>query len=145
MVMLSLLLAMTLAHPLHTTLTELTEDRAHGVVRATVRVFADDFGTVLARRGVTGDAAATNYVSSSFTFVDAAGRKLPATSCGIRRTGDLYWVCIEAPSAAGLAGLKVRAAVLCDLYDDQVNVVQGVVAGSRRSLLFVKGDAAKGL
>jgi len=33
--------------------------------------------------------------------------------------------------------------MLSELFDDQVNVVQGTIAGVRRSLLFTKGDAAK--
>jgi hypothetical protein len=35
--------------------------------------------------------------------------------------------------------------MLCELYEDQVNVVQGVVGGTRRSLLFVRGDRFKAL
>lgn len=136
------------AHPLHTTITELTEDRAKGTVRAVVRVFADDFGTVVARRSRGApltDANAFAYVSSTFSFIDRTGRTLSVQSCGIRRTADLVWVCVEARSPAGLAPLSVRNAVMCDLFDDQVNVVQGTVSGARRSLLFTRGDRAKRL
>ena len=38
-----------LAHPLHSTITEIAEDRAHGTVRATIRVFVDDFATAVER------------------------------------------------------------------------------------------------
>lgn len=136
------------AHPLHTTITELTEDRARGTVRAVIRVFADDFGTVVSRhaRGKPpSDAAAFAYTMASFSFTDGGGRPLAARPCGIRRTTDLVWLCLEAAAPAGLASLGVRNAVLCDLYDDQVNVVQGVVNGSRRSILFTRGDRAKTL
>jgi hypothetical protein len=131
------------AHPLHSTITELTEDRAHGIVRATIRVFADDFGTAAARRRKDGDALA--YVAATFAFTDRAGRALPLRTCGTRRTGDLLWICVEANSTEGLAALAVRNGMLSDLFDDQVNVVQGTVAGARRSLLFTKGDRAKPL
>ena len=145
--------AIAYAHPLHSTITELTEDRAHGTVRGTIRVFADDFGTAVAhsRRGqplsagAQWDAAALAYVASVFAFTDASGRTVTVHSCGTRRTADLLWICVEAPSATGLASLKVRNAILCDLFDDQVNVVQGTMAGSRRSVLFTKGDRAKPL
>lgn len=141
------------AHPLHSTITELTEDRARGMVRGTIRVFADDFGTVVAHSvrgrplaaGARWDAAALAYVASVFGFTDASGRPLAVHSCGTRRTIDLLWICVEAPSATGLASLKVRNAILCDLFDDQVNVVQATLAGSRRSVLFTKGDRAKPL
>ena len=141
------------AHPLHTTLTELTEDRARGTVRATIRVFADDFGTAVARHargrtlapGVAWDAAAFAYVASAFTVGHRSGPALALRACGIRRTGEVLWVCVETASAAGLALITVRNAVLTDLFDDQVNVVQATVAGTRRSVLFTRGDRAKTL
>jgi hypothetical protein len=140
------------AHPLHSTITELVEDRAHGVVRATVRVFVDDFGTAVTRasRGRTSastgpawDAAALAYATQAFGLRDVRGRALPLHSCGTRRTGDLLWLCLEAATDQPLATLQVRSAMLCDLFDDQVNVVQGTVNGERRSLLFVRGDSYK--
>ena len=141
------------AHPLHSTITEVTEDRARGVVRATIRVFADDFGTAVSRSvhgrtlpaGPQWDGAALAYVASVFGFTDRAGRALQMQSCGTRRSSDLLWICVEASSAGGLAPLKVRNAMLCDLFDDQVNVIQGAIAGARRSVLFTKGDRAKAL
>ena len=142
------------AHPLHSTITELTDDRSHGMVRATIRVFADDFGTAVmhashnrgvATPGPAWDAAALAYVASAFGFTDRSGRALQVRSCGTKRTADLLWICVEANSAEGLASLKVRNSVLCDLFDDQVNVVQGVVGGARRSVLFTRGDKAKAL
>jgi len=37
------------AHPLHSTITELTTDVGRGTVRATMRVFADDLEAAVAR------------------------------------------------------------------------------------------------
>lgn len=141
------------AHPLHTTLTEVTEDRAHGTVRGVIRVFADDFGTALARslggRGVpTGaawDAAATTYATSRFGFVDRGGRAVALHSCGVTRQSGLLWICIEGTTAETLANLRVRNGVLCDLFEDQINVIQGVVSGARHSVLFTRGDGPKPL
>jgi hypothetical protein len=140
------------AHPLHTTMTELAEDRARGTVRATIRVFADDFGTAVARSagrkaipsGAAWDAVAVGYAARAFGMMDGTGRPLALASCGIRRTADLVWVCLEARPAQPLATLQVRNGVLCELFDDQVNLVQGALAGGpRRSVLFVKGDGWK--
>lgn len=142
------------AHPLHSTMSELTEDRAHGVVRAMIRVFADDFGTAAERAtrtrlpaslGASWDVAALNYVSTTFGFSDRSGRALPLRSCGTKRTADLLWICVEANSTDGLGALKVRNVMLSDLFDDQVNVVQASVGGARRSLLFTRGDRPKAI
>ena len=133
------------AHPLHTTLTELTEDRSRGVARAVVRVFAEDFASASSRaaRGAAADVAAMAYLRSTLAFEDRTGRSLPLTSCGTRRTGDLLWVCVEVAAPGGLSSLRIRNAVLTDLFADQVNVVQGTVNGARRSLLFTRGDRSK--
>ena len=142
------------AHPLHSTITEIVEDRARGTVRATIRVFADDFGVAVRRAargrvtpsaGAAWDSAVLAYANLAFGLLEANGKPLALRSCGIRRTGDLIWLCLEAPTSQPLASLRVRDAVLCDLFDDQVNVVQGTIAGQRRSLLFVRGDRAKPL
>jgi hypothetical protein len=140
------------AHPLHSTITELTEDRARGVVRAMVRVFADDFGTAVSRSaggrvspasGTAWDSATLAYATAVFGIQDAQGRSIALRSCGIRRVGELVWLCLEGSTAQPLATLRVRNAVLCDLFEDQVNVVQGIAGGERRSLLFVRGDRFK--
>jgi hypothetical protein len=140
------------AHPLHSTITELVEDRARGVVRATIRVFADDFGTAVARSargrvspasGPAWDAAVHAYATTAFGVQDAQGHAIPLRSCGMKRTGDLLWLCLEAPTNQPLSALRVRNVVLCDLFEDQVNVVQAAIASERRSLLFVRGDSYK--
>ena len=120
-------------------MTELTEDRAAGIVRATIRVFADDFGKA---KGRTSE---LSYVASRFSFTDRSRRPLVLRSCGTRSTGELLWICVEATSAEGLAALHVHNGILSNLFDDQVNVVQGTVGGVRRSLLFTKGDSPKPL
>lgn len=141
------------AHPLHSTITEMVEDRSHQTVRATIRVFLDDFTTVVQRASHSGvtiasgtawDGALLAYSTRAFALVDKAGRPLPLRSCGVKRTADLLWICVEA-SSTDLSALAVRNAFLCDLFDDQVNVVQATVGGSRKSLLFTKGDRAKSI
>ena len=131
------------AHPLHTTLTQLAYRDADRSVEVTVRVFADDFRAVLAR-DVT-DSAAAAYLRSTLTLTDRAGRPLAVVWCGMKRTGDLLWLCLRAPAPRGLSGLRVRVAVLFDRYDDQINIVQAIFEGRRVVLLFTRGDASKPL
>ena len=130
-------------HPLHTTLTQLAYREADGMVEATVRVFADDFRAAL--KGDVTDSAAVIYLRSTFALADPAGRPLVTTWCGIRRTADLLWLCLRAPAAHGLSGLRVRVALLFDRYADQINIVQATYGGRRAALLFTSGDAPKPL
>jgi hypothetical protein len=140
------------AHPMHSTMTEIAFDPARGTVRATIRVFADDLraalsavsrGRPLPPDGPVWDAAVAAYAISTFGLQDARGRTLTLRSCAVRRTADLLWLCVEADVARDAGALQVRNAMLCDVYADQVNVVQGMVGGTRSTLLFVRGDRFK--
>jgi hypothetical protein len=55
------------------------------------------------------------------------------------------WLCLEAGVPPDAGTLSVRNTMLCELYEDQVNVVQGSVGGARRSVLSVRGDHFKAL
>jgi len=131
------------AHPLHTTLTQLAYRDADRTVEVTVRVFADDFRAVLAP-DVT-DSAAAAYLRSTLTLTDRAGWPLAVVWCGMKRTGDLLWLCLRAPAPQGLSGLRVRVTLLFDRYEDQINIVQAILEGRRVALLFTRGDASKPL
>ncbi|MEP6494098.1 MAG: DUF6702 family protein [bacterium] len=142
------------AHPLHTTLTEVTVDQSRHTVRAVVRVFIDDLSTGVVRqhRGAaanpTGDALdtqATAYVQAAFAVVDAGGKPAELHTCGVRKNSELLWVCVEATVAGDLRAVAVRNTVLCDVFTDQVNIVQVGDGKGSRSVLFTRGDRAKRL
>ena len=141
------------AHPLHTTLTEITADAASHTVRIVVRVFADDFGTALTRHAHVAvtpvasawDTAAATYVAASVTIADRANRPVALRSCGTRRSGDLLWICVEGTTAESPRELRGRNSMLCELFDDQVNIVQLVAGTEKHSALFTRGDGLKRL
>lgn len=136
-------------HPLHTTLTEMTVDQTKHTLRAVVRVFADDIGLALANRAgrkgptvVVSDADAAAYVLSELTVGDQSLRPVALHPCGVKRSGDLLWVCLETgPMDPRTA--RVRNNVLCELFSDQVNIVQVSGGGASRSILFTRGDGPK--
>jgi hypothetical protein len=151
-------LAMTAWHPLHTTITTIVYDQSAHRVTATVRVFEDDLGrAILLHSGApvqapTSDSASFGYIRATLTFAAPDGRPIPVEWCGSQTTGDLRWLCVQAvvPTAggdkqSGLGGLRVRDAVLTEIYDDQVNVVMADYDGRHESLLFTKGDRGKAL
>jgi hypothetical protein len=124
-----------LAHPIHTTLTDITYD--HGQVTAMVRAFASDVGQALARQKT--DTA--GYVRSAITLTDKTGRALPLAWCGSRREADVVWLCIRAPAPQGPSGMMLSDRMLFEIFDDQVNIV--MTDGT--SLLFTKGDPPRRL
>ena len=138
------------AHPLHTTMTEITLDPTGQSLHIVVRTFADDYTKAAgAAAGRAGPAAVNGpeswaYLQRAFAVFDG-GRPVPLRSCGVKQTGNLLWICVDASVSGSLSAMKVRSAILCELYDDQVNIVRSLVRGAARSILFVKGDAPKGV
>jgi hypothetical protein len=140
-------------HPLHTTITTITYDAVSHQATVTVRVFANDLDTAIARRthgrslvsSRASDAGTFAYLASVFTAVGPDGRALSVQWCGSRLTGDLLWACLRLTTPGGLSGVRIRNQALIELFDDQVNVVMAEYDGRRESLLFTKGDAAKPL
>lgn len=140
------------AHPLHTTLAELSYDPAARVLNVSLRVFADDFTAAVARR--TGartvgtmppEAAMFRYVSERFAVVTPGAGPVALRWCGVRRAGDVLLLCLRAMGVRPLAGAHVRSALLTEVFSDQVNLVQASYGGRRRMLLFTPRDGAKPL
>ena len=139
------------AHPLHTTMTELSVRPADRTAVAMIRVFADDFGTAVARHtGVRPAAdhsvppqAAFTYVNQKFLVIGRDGRRLPLTWCGERRAGEVLFVCVRAPAPNGLKGMQVASTLMFELFSDQVNIVQVVERRRKQSLLFTRGARPK--
>ena len=136
------------AHPLHTTLTEISLDASRHTVRATVRLFADDLAAALSRHPSLGGASmndrAAAYVGATLSLSND-GQALPLRSCGVRRSGDLLWVCLEATVPEDAVRLTARDPLLLEVFSDQVNIVQIGDGPNRRSVLFLKGDRDKPL
>jgi hypothetical protein len=135
-------------HPLHTTMAEVTIDRARGTLRVVVRVFADDFGTALDAAGENGswDERAGAYLRRAISVASDARRPLAMRNCGARRQGDLLWLCAETTlPATPAARLTLRDRMLCESFADQVNVVRVIDGAKTRSMLFTRGDSEKRL
>lgn len=138
MVMLPLAQRTVSAHPLHTTMAEITAGAAPGALHIVIRVFADDFQRASAASG--GDAMA--YLRRTFVL-RSGGQVLALRPCGTRRSGELLWICVDASTPRAGAPVELLDSLLCELYDDQVNLVRALLGGSPRSLLFTRGDRAK--
>lgn len=138
---------------MHTTITTIVYDAVSRQATVTVRVFANDLNTAIARRAhgrmlasvPASDSSSYAYLASAFTAVGPDGRALPVRWCGSRLTGDLLWACLRLTTPGGLSGVRIRNQALIELFDDQVNVVMAEYGGRRESLLFTRGDAAKSL
>jgi hypothetical protein len=142
------------SHPLHTTLTEVTI-APDGSVQIVLRAFVDDFSAAVTRRAPStgspiptpADSSAARYLGETVALTDAAGRRVALVVVSLRRTDDLVWITLRAPSLRSFIGARLTNRVLFDRWDDQVNIVQTTVGTRRQTLLFTKreGSAAKAI
>lgn len=139
------------SHPIHTTLTEVALDPSDGTMCFTIRAFADDFSAAVSKRArkprptnyVVPDADIVAYVSSAISIADASGAPAALAWSGSKRAGDVVWVTFKVPSVRALRGVKLASALLFELYDDQVNIVQTTAEGRHHSMLFTAGEGRK--
>jgi hypothetical protein len=145
----ALLLVVALAagrlHPMHTAVAELQADPA-GRTTITIRVFADDFLAALpSGAAAPADSAMSRYLRGSFALADRRGRPVRLAWRGAERSGDVVLLRLEAAVPGGLAGARITSLVLCDRFDDEVNVVRASYAGRTETLLFLRGETFKAL
>ncbi len=148
------------AHPLHTTLAELSYDPATRVLQVSLRVFTDDFTNAVARRAgerageragvrtvgaLPPDSAMFRYVAERFAIAAPGAGPLALRWCGVRRSGDVLLLCLRATAVPALAGARVRSALLNESFADQVNLVQATYDGRRQMLLFTPRTGVKPL
>ncbi|MBA3671359.1 MAG: hypothetical protein H0W68_04980 [Gemmatimonadaceae bacterium] len=137
------------AHPIHSTMTDITIDERRATLRIMIRVFAGDFGTAVTlgqaeHPAMAGESVALGYVRRSLVLLDG-DRPVPLRFCGTRRAAEVRWICMEASVPARRSGLRLGNTIMTNLFADQVNIVRSMVDGAPRSLMFTRGDGAKPL
>jgi hypothetical protein len=128
-------------HPMHTSVTELRHEPATHRVEVTLRVFADDFTAAAGQ----GDDAAARYLAGRFTLADRSGRPVALRLLRRESADDALILQLVGEMRSGLTGARVRQQVLCDRFDDQVNLVRASYARRSASLLFTPGAGEKTL
>jgi uncharacterized protein DUF6702 len=135
------------AHPMHTAVTELAQQDAGGTTAVQIRVFADDFQAALPLPAdpAAADSAIARYLRGTFALADRTGRPVRLAWAGAERSGDVILVRLEGRVTGGLAGARVTSLVLCERFEDEVNVVRAAYAGRTETLLFTRGESSKAL
>jgi len=135
------------AHPMHTAVTELAQQDAGGTTAVQIRVFADDFQAALPLPAdpAAADSAMARYLRGTFALADRTGRPVRLAWAGAERSGDVILMRLEGRVTGGLAGARVTSLVLCERFEDEVNVVRAAYAGRTETLLFTRGESSKAL
>ena len=128
------------AHPLHTSITEMVHDARLRRVEVVMRVFADDFERALGGvgKGSPDSRAVAGYLARQFVVHGPDGKPIPLRYQGTQRTDDLLWIRLAGDAPAGVRGGRVRNSVALELYADQVNILKVRYATTERTLLFTR-------
>lgn len=134
-------------HPMHTAVVEIRYQPASGLAAIQIRVFRDDLSATVTPGSSTAlsDSTMAVYVRGAFHLSDRAGRTLPLRWNGADQAGEVLILRMTAPAPEGLRGARVLSALLCERFEDQVNIVRAAYETGTRTLLFTRGDAAKAL
>jgi hypothetical protein len=135
------------AHPMHTAVAELAQQDPRGTTTVQIKVFADDLHAAVALPADAGaaDSALARYLRGSFALADRNGRPVRLAWAGAERTGDVVLLRLRGEVPGGLAGARVTSLVLCERFEDEVNVVRASYAGRTETLLFTRGESSKAL
>jgi uncharacterized protein DUF6702 len=160
MALVALALTVGRAHPMHTSVTEVVQEGASGHVSIQVRVYVDDLraavslpaGALSAERADSGsadsaaaDSAMARYLRGTFALADRTGRPVRLAWTDAEPAGDVILLRLRGEVPGGLAGARVTSLVLCERFEDQVNVVRAEYAGRTTTMLFTRGETAKAL
>ena len=144
-------------HRVHVSVTNLEFNQPRQTVEIVIRVFMDDLENALslrAKRAVKIDPATAGkdrqvvelvmtYLRSSFELKNKAGRTVALSWNGIEGQPDMFWIFVKGRTPGGLEGAQLRNKIFCELFDDQVNIVNAKHQGKQVGLMFESKDDFK--
>jgi hypothetical protein len=144
-------------HKFHVSNSQIEYNPTTQAAEIIIRVFADDFENALSKhagRSVKPDAASNGrsqanaslilgYLNQQFTLKTKAGKPVKLTWIGLEAQADMYWLFLEGKIAGGMEGAQLRNRIHCELFDDQVNVVNTKFQGKQFGHMFEPQDEFK--
>jgi len=144
-------------HKIHVSVTNLEFNQARQTVEIVIRVFTDDLENALGQRAkgaVKIDLATAGkdsqgiemimaYLRSSLELKNKAGRPVALSWNGIEGQPDMFWIFVKGRMPGGLEGAQLRNKIFCELFDDQVNIVNAKHQGKQIGLMFESKDDFK--
>lgn len=134
-----------LFHEFHTSLAEMHYNTQSKSLEVSLRVFSDDLENALGKannRTVRVDATdgtdllIKQYLAKNFSVIDSKNNRKPLTWVGKEIAVDVTWLYFEIPLTEDLTGLKIQNSVLCEVFEDQVNIVNVNYRNQKRTYLF---------
>ena len=150
-------------HKVHVSVTNLEFEQPKQMVDIVIRVFTDDLENALSRRAkqavkiepATADKdrqfieSVMAYLRSSFELKNKAGRPVILSWEGIEGQSegqaDMIWIFVKGRMPGGFESAQIRNKIFCELFEDQVNIVNAKHQGKRIGMMFESKDDFKTL
>jgi hypothetical protein len=142
-------------HDFHTSLAEVQYNASERVLEVSLRVFTDDLEDALLRENGgkairvtdagTADPFIKNYLAKNFSVIDGGNRRRPINLLGKEITVDVTWIYFEIKDIDNLSGKRLQNAVLTEVFDDQINMVNLITPSGKQTFLFKPGETVQSL
>jgi len=145
------------SHKVHLSVTNLEFNQPRQTVEIVIRVFTDDLENALSRgvsRTVKIDPESAGkdrrvadlvmtYLRRNFELKNKMGRPVILSWNGIEGQMEMFWLYVKGRMPGGLEGAQMRNKIFCELFDDQVNIVNAKHQGKQIGLMFESKDDFK--
>lgn len=147
---------LAMAHDYHSSITDIKYNPRTQSLQVAVKVFTDDLETALSKRNkskVTYSATSESikqqlaaYMAATMSFEVTKGKPLKQRFIGSEEEADVVWLYLEVPvHHTSLSQLYIQNALLTELFDDQMNILNLDYKGKTHSTLFQKDETSKKL
>ena len=147
-------------HKFHVSVSQFEFDSRTGKTTMVIRVFADDLENAISRHagrpfpllgrdgGEIGrdqvlHGAIHRYLQGRVELRSRQGRPVPLRWGGLEARSDLVWLYLETRLPGGIRGAQLRHRLFCEIFDDQVNIVNPIESEGTSGLLFEVDDDFK--
>ena len=151
-IILSILSAILIAHPVHVSVTEITFDAKEKELEIITRIFIDDLETSIREMkkqpslnllepgvGATTDQLVSEYLQSRFKItLNGKVQKIKYLGHEIESPAMLCYIQIQ--NVKKLETIEVYNSVITELYDDQSNLVNVTLGETVRSLRLMRDN-----
>src|SRR4030095_16588575 len=146
-------------HKIHVSVTYLEFNQPRQTVEIVIRVFTDDLENALSRGGARevkidpasagkdrrGGDLVMSYLRWNVELKNRAVRPFTLSWAGTEGQMDMFWLYVKGRMPGGLEGAQMRNKIFCELFDDQVNIVNAKSQGKQIGLMFESKDNFKAI
>jgi hypothetical protein len=142
-------------HEFHTSITQLEYNAQERVFEVSIRLFTDDLEKALSHQtknaklrivnGDTNDALVAGYLQKHFIVLNQQKKPILLKYIGKENEDIATWVYLELPADAAKHGNSIQQAALFETFSDQVNIVNILNQGQKKSLVFDSPSQVKAL